>query len=772
MATVQQSAPAEISGAPPSPTAQAQPAIPAPAHRLIDKPTIDRRIEALLRQVHANRPSDDISLIRKAWDFCVRHHEGQMRASGEPYIVHPLEVGEVLAEMKMDSTAIAAGLLHDSVEDTPATNEEIEAEFGSQVAHIVEGVTNIDKIQFANREDRQAENVRKMLLAMVSDVRVVLIKLADRLHNMRTLEHLRPDRQEAIARETLEIYAPLAHRLGMGKVRGELEDLAFRYTDPVSYEQVSAAVESRRTEGEQFLRSVEDTLTEQLRENNIQARVEWRIKRIYSIFQKQQRSKVSFDQVYDLLAVRVITQDVAACYAVFGLIHTQWHPVPGRIKDFIAMPRANRYQSLHTTVMSPSGHQFEVQIRTEEMHRIAEEGIAAHWKYKAGGGVVTARDEERLNWIRQLVEWQKEMTDPNEFLSSLKMDLYPDEVYTFTPKGKVVVVPSDGTPVDFAYTIHTEVGHTCVGAKINGRMAPLRTKLRTGDIVEIVTQKDHKPSRDWLGFVKSPRARNKIKHWLNEDRRRRAIDIGRKLLEREARKFKVSLSLLGDQDLGRIANEYGMATAIDLLADLGQGKHSARQVLAKLAPGSTTQAEAEAAPEIKPATAEEAMSDAVRKLHLTGSDSLQVEGQNDMLVYRARCCNPIRGEEIVGYVTRGKGVAVHARSCPNVQNLLYESDRRIAVEWSRAVEQAGKPQRYPVKITVSCDDRAGMLKELIAVLSDDNSNISGVDIRKDENGEAIVELVAEAEDVRHLNRMVLGLRRVPGVRAVQRTQKL
>ena len=602
MATVQQSAPAEISGAPPSPT-EAQSAIPAPAHRLIDKPTIDRRIESLLRQVHANRPSDDISLIRKAWDFCVRHHEGQMRASGEPYIVHPLEVGEVLAEMKMDSTAIAAGLLHDSVEDTPATNEEIEAEFGYQVAHIVEGVTNIDKIQFANREDRQAENVRKMLLAMVSDVRVVLIKLADRLHNMRTLEHLRPDRQEAIARETLEIYAPLAHRLGMGKVRGELEDLAFRYTDPVSYEQVSAAVESRRTEGEQFLRSVEDTLTEQLRENNIQARVEWRIKRIYSIFQKQQRSKVSFDQVYDLLAVRVITQDVAACYAVFGLIHTLWHPVPGRIKDFIAMPRANRYQSLHTTVMSPSGHQFEVQIRTEEMHRIAEEGIAAHWKYKAGGGVVTARDEERLNWIRQLVEWQKEMTDPNEFLSSLKMDLYPDEVYTFTPKGKVVVVPSDGTPVDFAYTIHTEVGHTCVGAKINGRMAPLRTKLRTGDIVEIVTQKDHKPSRDWLTFVKSPRARNKIKHWLNEDRRRRAIDIGRKLLEREARKFKVPMSQSRDQDLGRIANEYGMATAADLLATWAQGKHSAHQVLTKLAPGSTTQAEAEAAPEIKPATA-------------------------------------------------------------------------------------------------------------------------------------------------------------------------
>ncbi len=767
MATVRQPTPADF--------ASPSPAIPGQTSSgliALDRQAIDERFEALLRHVQANRPSEDVSLIRKAWEFCVQHHEGQMRASGEPYIVHPLEVAEVLAEMKMDATAIAAGLLHDAVEDTPATSEEIEAGFGDQVAHIVEGVTKIDKIQFANREDRQAENVRKMLLAMVTDVRVVLIKLADRLHNMRTLEHLQPDRQEAIARETLDIYAPLAHRLGMGKVRGELEDLAFRYTDPVSFEQVSAAVESRRVEGEQFLRSVEDTLNEQLRENNIEARVEWRIKRLYSIFQKQQRSKVTFDQVYDLLAVRIITQDVAACYAVFGMIHTLWRPVPGRIKDFIAMPRANRYQSLHTTVMGASGHQFEVQIRTEEMHRIAEEGIAAHWKYKSGGSVVTARDEERLNWIRQLVEWQKEMTDPNEFLSSLKMDLYPDEVYTFTPKGKVVVVPADGTPIDFAYTIHTEVGHTCVGAKVNGRMVPLRTKLRTGDIVEIVTQKDHKPSRDWLGFVKSPRARNKIKHWLNEDQRRRAVEIGRKLLEREARKYKVPMSQLSDQDLGRIANEYGVATAADLLATLGQGKHSAHQVLNKLAPGFAA-TETDDAAETKPGTGEAPMSDAVRKLHLTGSDSLQVEGQNDLLVYRARCCNPIRGEEIVGYVTRGKGVAVHARSCPNVQNLLYESDRRIAVEWSRVGSPtAGRPQRYPVKITIFCDDRTGMLKELTAVISDDNTNIRGVDIRRDEDGEAIIEFVVEAEDLHHLNRMVLGIRRVSGVRAVQRTQKI
>jgi GTP pyrophosphokinase len=779
MATVRETMPEEVPGSSLPPEGEGQ----TTAHLrdeqtasspIVDLHQVDLRFEALLRRVQTNRLNEDVSLIRKAWEFCVKHHEGQMRASGEPYIIHPLEVAEVLAEMKMDATSIAAGLLHDSVEDTPATNDEIAEEFGDQVAHIVEGVTKIDKIQFANREDRQAENVRKMLLAMVSDVRVVLIKLADRLHNMRTLQHLQPDRQEAIARETQDIYAPLAHRLGMGKVRGELEDLAFRYTDPVGYEKVSMAVEARRVEGEQFLRNVEETLVEQLRENGVEARVEWRIKRLYSIYQKIERSKVSFDQVYDLLAVRVITQDVAACYAVFGLIHTLWRPVPGRIKDFIAIPRANRYQSLHTTVMGEGGHQFEVQIRTEEMHRIAEEGIAAHWKYKAGEGAVTARDEERLNWIRQLVEWQKEMTDPNEFLSSLKMDLYPDEVYTFTPKGKVVVVPADGTPIDFAYTIHTEVGNTCVGAKVNSRMVPLRTKLRTGDIVEIVTQKDHKPSRDWLTFVKSPRARNKIKHWLNEDQRRRAVEIGRKLLEREARKYKVPMNQIDDQDLSRIANEYGVATAADLLATLGQGKHSAHQILNKLVPGHANLGETESAPEPKPGAGGEAgMSDAVRKLHLTGSDSLQVEGQNDLLVYRARCCNPIRGEEIVGYVTRGKGVAVHARSCSNVQNLLWESDRRIAVEWSRVGdESAGKAQRYPVKITIFCDDRTGMLKELTAVISDDNTNIRGVEMRHEEDGEAVIEFVIEAEDVRHLNRMVLGLRRVAGVRAVQRTQKI
>jgi GTP diphosphokinase / guanosine-3',5'-bis(diphosphate) 3'-diphosphatase len=728
------------------------------------------KFRRLLDTVHANRPNDDLNIIRQAWQFCLEHHNGQLRASGEPYVLHPLEVALVLAEMKLDSTAIAAGLLHDAVEDTPVTTEDIVAKFGEQVAHIVEGVTKIDKIQFANREDRQAENVRKMLLAMVSDVRVVLIKLADRLHNMRTLQHLSPERQRSIARETLDIYAPLAHRLGMGKLRGELEDLAFRYVDPITWEQLHEAIEARRSEGEQFLAGVEALLTEKLHESGIKARVEWRIKRLYSIHQKLVKSQTSIDQVYDLLALRVITSSVQDCYAVFGLIHSIWRPVPGRIKDFIAMPRPNLYQSLHTTVMGEGGHQFEVQIRTEEMHRIAEEGIAAHWKYKAGGSPVSARDEQRLAWVRQLVEWQRDMTDPNEFLSTLKIDLFPEEVYTFTPKGKVVVVPRDGTPLDFAYTIHTEVGHTCVGARVNGRMAPLRTKLRNGDIVEVITQNGHTPSRDWLTFVKSSRARNKIRHWLNEHQRERAIEIGRKLLEREARKYKIPLSQFEESDYARIAAEYSVATPNDLMAAIGFGKYSARQVLNRLAPGFIHQQQepdAAAAPSTPG-------SEAVRRVAAaSGSDSLIVEGQNELLVYRARCCNPIRGEEIIGYVTRGKGVAVHARSCPNVQNLLYESDRRIAVEWARMPEQnAGRTTTYPVKLTVHCDDRAGMLKEITAVISDENTNIRSVETHPGDNGDALVEFVIDAEDVRHLNLLVQGLRRLPGVRDVHRSQKL
>src|SRR5579862_4611939 len=464
----------------------------------------------LMRRMQENRPQDDLTIVKKAYDYSLKHHEGQTRASGEPYLVHPLEVALVLAEMKMDPVAITAGLLHDSVEDTPVTIVDIRKEFGEQVAHIVEGVTKISQIDFATREEQQAENLRKMMLAMIDDIRVVLIKLADRLHNMRTLEHLTPERQQKIAKETLEIYGPIAHRLGMGKIRCELEDLGFRYLDPLTYQQVDDAVEARRKQGQQFLSRVEQTLRDKLKEAGITATVESRIKRLFSIHKKLVRQKINVEQVYDLYAMRVITQSVQDCYAVLGIIHNLWRPVPGRIKDFIAMPRPNLYQSLHTSVITEDGTPFEVQIRTEEMHKMAEEGIAAHWKYK--DGPVSAQDEQRLAWLRQVVEWQRDVSDPNEFLSSLKVDLYPEEVYTFSPKGKVVVLPRDSSPIDFAYTIHTEVGHTCVGAKVNGRMVPLRHKLHSGDIVEILTQPGRTPSRDWLTLVKSTRARNKIKH--------------------------------------------------------------------------------------------------------------------------------------------------------------------------------------------------------------------------------------------------------------------
>src|SRR5246127_4936599 len=543
------------------------------------------KFRELLRRMRENRPSDDLELVRKAYEFSQKNHAGQHRASGEPYLVHPLEVALVLAEMKMDSVAVAAGLLHDSVEDTSVTIVDIRKEFGEQVAHIVEGVTKIGQIDFSSREEQQAENLRKMMLAMVDDIRVVLIKLADRLHNMRTLEHLPPERQQKIAKETLDIFAPIAHRLGMGKIRGELEDLGFLYTDPIGHQQVQEAVEARRKAGEQFLSRVEIVLRDKLKEAGITAKVESRIKRLYSVHKKLQRQRIAVDQVYDLYAMRVITQSVQDCYAVLGIIHNLWRPVPGRIKDFIAMPRPNFYQSLHTSVITEAGEAFEVQIRTEEMHKMAEEGIAAHWKYK--DGPVSARDEQRLAWLRQVVEWQRDISDPSEFLSTLKIDLYPEEVYTFTPKGKVVVLPRDSTPIDFAYSIHTEVGHACVGAKVNGRMGPLRHKMHSGDIVEIITQPAHKPSRDWLSVVRSSRARNKIKHWLNVHQRERAIEIGRKLIEKEARKYRVSLKDIKDEALQKIASDYGAGRPDDLMAGIGCGKFSARQILGRLSPSAS-----------------------------------------------------------------------------------------------------------------------------------------------------------------------------------------
>ena len=715
----------------------------------------------LMKRMQANRPTDDLELVKKAYDYSLHVHTGQSRASGEPYLVHPLEVALVLAEMKMDPIAVAAGLLHDSVEDTSVTIVDIRKEFGEQVAHIVEGVTKISKIDFATKEEQQAENLRKMMLAMVDDIRVVMIKLADRLHNMRTLEHLESERQQKIAKETLEIYGPIAHRLGMGKIRGELEDLGFKYLDPIAYDQVKDAVESHRKVGEAFLSRVEGVVRDKLKEAGITAKVESRTKRYYSIHKKLVRQRINVEQVYDLYAMRIITRSVQDCYAVLGIIHNVWRPVPGRIKDFIAMPRPNFYQSLHTSVITEDGTPFEVQIRTEEMHKMAEEGIAAHWKYK--DGAVSAQDEQRLAWLRQVVEWQRDVSDPNEFLSTLKIDLYPEEVYTFTPKGKVVVLPRDSTPIDFAYSVHTEVGHTCVGAKVNGRMVPLRHKLHSGDIVEILTQPGHKPSRDWLAIVKSSRSRNKIKHWLNIHQRERAIEIGRKLIEKEARKYRIALKELKEEEFVRIASDYGLGRPDDLMAGIGYGKYSARQVLAKLSPAAS-----QALPEQEIKETESAVTSVVRRVFGGDHNAITVKGSGDLLVYRARCCNPIRGEGIVGYVTRGKGVAVHAVSCPNVVNLMYEPERRIDVSWAK---DESTPNAYPVKLTVFCDDRYGMLKLITGVIGDAKSNIRNIEART-ANSQAVVDIILDISDLKHLETIIHGLRKIPGVRDVQRLQKI
>src|SRR5436190_16332578 len=706
-----------------------------------------RDLMSLMRQ---NRPTDDLEIVKKAYEFSQQHHAGQTRASGEPYLAHPLQVALVLAEMKMDAVAVAAGLLHDSVEDTSVTIVDIRKEFGEQVAHIVEGVTKISQIDFSTREEQQAENLRKMMLAMVDDIRVVLIKLADRLHNMRTLEHLPPDRQQKIAKETLDIYGPIAHRLGMGEIRGELEDLGFRYLDPIAYDQVGEAVEARRKKGEQFLSSVEHVLRDKLKEAGITATVESRIKRLYSIHKKLLTQHISVDQVYDLYAMRVVTRSVQDCYGVLGIVHNVWRPVPGRIKDFIAMPRPNLYQSLHTSVITETGETFEIQIRTEEMHKMCEEGIAAHWKYK--DGPVSAQDEQRLAWLRQVVEWQRDVSDPNEFLSTLKIDLYPEEVYTFTPKGKVIVLPRESTPIDFAYTIHTEVGHSCVGAKVNGRMVPLRHKLHSGDIVEILTQPGHKPSRDWLAIVKSSRSRNKIKHWLNLHQQERAIEIGKKLIEKEARKYRMSLKSIKDPDLLRAAGEYGLGRADDLLAAIGYGKYSARQVLAKLAPAGS-----EPLPEGDELSAS-GFTSVVRRVFGGDNNAIIVKGHGDLLVYRAKCCNPIRGEAIVGYVTRGKGVAVHSINCPNVTNLMYEPDRRIDVQWA-SKDKEGQPISYPVKLTLFCDDRFGMLKQITSVITDQSTNIRNIEARTS-NGQASIDVVLEIADLKHLQTIINGVRQI------------
>ncbi len=721
---------------------------------------VETAYRELETRIHELRPNEDLAPLEKAFHFAAERHKNQKRDSGEPYMLHPVLVTRQLADMYMDMTALQTGLLHDVVEDTSATIDEIRKNFGAEVAACVDGVTKLSKLNLASREERQAESVRKMLLAMVNDIRVIVVKLADRLHNMRTLGHLSKERQERIALETMEIYAPIAHRLGMGKIRGELEDLAFQYLEPEASETLLKEFEAARASNEAFLGEIRHTVEVLLAREGIVARVDGRVKRAYSVFQKLKRQKITLDEVYDLLAVRIITDSVKNCYAALGVIHNEWHPIPGRIKDFIAIPRPNLYQSLHTSVMGPGGRHFEVQIRTDEMHRIAEEGIAAHWKYKEGRKGA-AEDDQRVAWLRQLVEWQSEMRDPGEFMSTLKVDLYPEEVYTFTPKGKVIILPRDATPIDFAYAIHSDVGNSCIGAKVNGRIVQLKYGLRNGDVVEILTQANHLPSKDWLSLVKTSKARNKIKHVINMTERVKAIEIGEKYLEREARRLGVAMKGVTKAQMEAVAGEYGYSKIEDLSAALGYGKYSPRQVLQKLAPD-----------QVPIETPEPAITEPSRPSPTSqpaaGDQDLvvKVKGIDDLLVYRAKCCNPIRGEAIVGYVTRGKGIAVHSLNCTNVQNLMYEVERKIDVEWARSTSAP-----FPVKFTVLTEDRPGMLSQLTTALFNEQTNIRSLETRGDDvqnTAGAIIDMTIEVKDKKQLERVVTSIRRISGVRDIER----
>jgi len=732
----------------------ARPSIPP---RLGPGAELDAAFEALKAQVREYRPNDDLGPLDRAYAFASANHKQQMRDSGEAYMSHPLAVSRILAEMRMDVVCLVTGLLHDVVEDTSVTIEDIEKQFGKEVANCVNGVTKLTKLDFLSSEDRQAESFRKMLLAMTDDIRVIIVKLADRMHNMRTLGCLSAERKERIARETLEIYAPIAHRLGMGRVRGELEDLAFQYLDPEGYREVSASIEAQRGDNERFLVELKKKVESELAKEGIPATVTSRVKRAYSVYIKMQRQRIPIEQVYDLLALRIITDSVKNCYAALGVIHAEWRPVPGRIKDFIAIPRANLYQSLHTSVFGPEGRHFEVQIRTDEMHRIAEEGIAAHWKYKEGRKGMAA-DDQRVAWMRQLVEWQSEVRDSGEFLSTLKVDLYPEEVYAFTPKGKVIILPRDATPVDFAYAIHSDIGQLCKGAKVNGRIVPLKYTLKNGDSVEIITEKGHKPTKDWLSFVKTAKARNKIKHVINASERLQAIEIGEKYLDKEAQRLNVRMKEISNASFLSVAAEYGFSKADDLYAALGYGKFSPRQVLQKLAPDQIAE-EAENEPAKPP-------SEYVPQSPVKGDAVIRVKGFDDLLVYRAKCCNPIVGEPIVGYVSRGKGVGVHSKLCPNVQNLMFEVDRKIDVEWAGNATEAA-----PVHIIVETDDRPGLLAQITQILSNEKANIKSLEARTNigVSGEgADIEMTIDIRDKKQLEKISGAIRRISGVRDVKR----
>ena len=713
------------------------------------------RFEDLLDKVRGYSPDADLELLRKAYVFSALEHKGQIRHSGEPYLVHPLEVADILADMKLDAVCIAAGLLHDVVEDTLTTPEKIREKFGEDVAHIVEGVTKIGAIPFSSSEERQAENFRKMLLAMVDDIRVILVKLADRLHNMRTLQHMADDKRVRIAQETLDIYAPIANRLGMSRIKNELEELSFRYIEPAAYQSLKGRVEAKRRPTQGMIEELAADIRAKLSEAQVPViSIDGRVKRLYSIWLKLKAQKIDLEQVYDFVALRMVTPSVKDCYAALGIIHQTWSPVPGRIKDFIAMPRPNGYQSLHTSVISDRAFRSKCRSAPRRCTGSRRKASPRTGNTRKAASA-TQRDEQYFQWLRQLLEWQQEVRDPQEFLSNLKIDLYPEEVYTFTPRGTVKVLPKGSTAIDFAYAIHTDVGHQCVGARVNGRMVPLRTRLKNGDIVEIVRNAAHKPSRDWLNFAVTSRARNKIKHLIQVEEKERAVELGRRVFEKEARRFGLNGTKLLEGDIAKVLAEFATPKPEDLLAQIGYGKVSPRLVLDKIVPQD----------QLKEQAPEHPVVSAVKRVLRQGGepDRIKVRGADDVMVFRAKCCNPIRGEKIVGYITRGKGVSVHSAKCTNVINLMYDPERRIDVEWDKGSDIAP----YTVRLAIEVEDRKGMLAELSQRISDINTNITNVEARTgDQRGR--IDVTVEIKDVKHLEQVIKSVRGVPGVLNVER----
>ncbi|HEX8288521.1 MAG TPA: bifunctional (p)ppGpp synthetase/guanosine-3',5'-bis(diphosphate) 3'-pyrophosphohydrolase [Pyrinomonadaceae bacterium] len=730
------------------------------------------RIEDIIEKVENNRPEPDIDVIRRAYLFSAMHHRGQKRASGEPYLVHPLAVADILAEMRLDEVSVSTGLLHDVVEDTLVDLDTLRSYFGDEITHLVDGLTKIAHISNLSKEKQQAENVRKMVLAMITDVRVVLIKLADRLHNMRTMQFLKPEKRARISQETLDIYAPIAHRLGMGKVRSELEDLAFQNIYPEEYKRLSKEVDARRPELEAALEKITKTIEERLKENDVPfVEIQGRVKRLYSLWKKLKKQKITIDRVYDLIAARIITaDDKKNCYLALSVIHDIWTPVPERFKDWIAIPRDNLYQSLHTSVVGDGGQAFEVQIRTREMHQIAEEGVAAHWKYKEKK-LGQQQEDESLDELRKtveklllpLVETTNENEDSEDFLESLKLDLYPKDVYAFTPMGKVIQLPRGSTPIDFAYAIHSEVGDTCTGAKINGRIATLKTEIQNGDVIEILTTANSKPSRDWLNHVVTSKARNRIRHWIAEQQRAESIEIGRKLLEKEADKFRVSPKKLinNDEEMKRIANEYGLGRPEDLLASIGYGKTLPRGVLGKFL-GAEKFAELD--PDKRKETRLESGMKAVKKFIGLGEDAIIVQGVDNLLTTRARCCNPLRGEPIVGYISLGKGIVVHNKNCKNVKQLMVNRDRVVDVEWAKSDKQ----EIQSVKILATTENRTGMLAGITNAIAEIKTGIRDARAKVSKDDQGLIEVTVEVFDKKHLDRVVSSIEQVPGVIAVER----